>query len=331
MKDSNPKNFKNTVLSSLHKEERVIGIFDENHRGPLIFMFGGIHGNETAGVKALEYLIKMLEVEHITNETFQFKGRLITLKGNIQALEARKRYINRDLNRMFRKGLLENVLIKNKWTGEEKELVEIIDLIRKSIADYHPDEIFVLDLHTTTAKGGIFTIIDDSPKALQIGLDLKAPVIEGFLDGINGTILHYLNADNLHQNCTALCFEAGQHEDPYSVNRCIAAAVNFLSTVGAVEKMHIESRHHRILHEYANGHPVHSRLVYTHKITEGDRFIMKPGFQNFDNIDKGQLLARDINGDIYAPVKGKILMPHYQEQGEDGFFIVEPMSEEVIE
>ncbi len=71
MNTTNPKVLKNTPQSSIHPEERVIGIFDENHRGPLVIMFGGIHGNETAGVKALEYLIKMLEVEHITNETFQ--------------------------------------------------------------------------------------------------------------------------------------------------------------------------------------------------------------------------------------------------------------------
>lgn len=311
-------------------EKRLIGVFDENRRGPLIIMFGGIHGNEQAGLRALEYLIKMLEVEHITNETFRFTGKLIAMKGNIQAQKANKRYINRDLNRMFRNDLLKTVLTKEIRTAEEKELVEIIDFIKNSIAEYHPKEIFVLDLHTTTATGGIFTLVNDSPEALEIGLDLKAPVIEGFLKGVKGTVLHYLNADNVHQNCTALCFEAGQHDDPLSVNRCIAAAVNFLSTVGAVEKLHIEPRHHRILHEYAAGHPVHSRLIYTHEIAEGDQFRMEPGFQNFDHIHENQLLANDINGPIYAPSDGLILMPLYQEQGEDGFFIVESLSSEVI-
>src|SRR5680860_851872 len=184
--------FKHFDPADAQMEKRLIGVFDENHRGPLIIMIGGIHGNEKAGVKALEYLIKMLEVEHITNETFQFMGRLIAMKGNIQALQRNKRYINRDLNRMFRNDLLESVLTKEVRAGEEKELVEIIDLIKNSIADYHPEELFVLDLHTTTATGGIFTIVDGSPEALEIGLDLKAPVIEGFLDGVKGTILHYL-------------------------------------------------------------------------------------------------------------------------------------------
>ena len=331
MKIKTSPKINNPLQSYTPVEERLIGIFDEGHRGPLVIMTSGIHGNEKAGVKALEYLIKMLEVEHITNESFIFTGRLIAMKGNIQALESNKRYINRDLNRMFRNDLLKTILTKDERTGEEKELVEIIDLIKNSIADYHPDEIFVLDLHTTTATGGIFTIVNDSQEALRIGSDLKAPVIEGFLEGIKGTILHYLNADNFHQNCTALCFEAGQHDDPLSVNRCIAAAVNFLSSVGAVERMHIEPRHHRILHENAAGLPVHCRLIYTHKIMDNDGFKMEPGFHNFDDISKGQILASDKNGIIYAPCTGKILMPLYQEQGEDGFFIVEPESKQIIE
>src|SRR5690606_2742165 len=145
-----------------------------------ILMIGGIHGNEQAGVKALEYLIKMLEVEHITNEVFRFTGRLIALKGNVQALQANQRYLHRDLNRMFRTDLINSLLSKSIRTGEERELVEITDFVQQCISDYQPETIYLLDLHTTTATGGIFTIVNDSPEALKIGLELKAPVIEGF-------------------------------------------------------------------------------------------------------------------------------------------------------
>lgn len=310
--------------------DRLIGIFDEGHRGPLVIMLGGVHGNEQAGVKALEYLIKMLEVEPITNETFRFFGRLVAFRGNLQAIQKKTRYVNRDLNRMFRPDLLDTILTRDVRRDEEKELVEIIDFIKSNIADYHPEEIFLLDLHTTTAPGGIFTIVDDSQRALEIALDLRAPVVEGFLAGVKGTLLHYMNADNLHQNSTALVFEAGQHGDKLSVNRSIAAAVNFLSSVGAVEKFHISPRHRKILWESARGLPAHCRLIYTHELVDGDQFRMEPGFSNFDPVYIGQVMATDINGSIVSPVNGLILMPHYQEQGEDGFFIVEPVSEEKI-
>src|SRR5690625_2528812 len=76
-------------------KERWIGTYDEGIAGPLIFMMGGIHGNEKAGVTALEYLIKMLEVEPVTNENFSFSGRLVALRGNIQALQKGVRFVKR--------------------------------------------------------------------------------------------------------------------------------------------------------------------------------------------------------------------------------------------
>ena len=48
---------------------------------------------------------------------------------------------------------------------------------------------------------------------------------------------------------------------------------------------------------------------------------MEPGFANFQPIERGQVLARDSQGAIEAPMKGWLLLPLYQGQGEDGFFI----------
>jgi succinylglutamate desuccinylase len=50
-------------------------------------------------------------------------------------------------------------------------------------------------------------------------------------------------------------------------------------------------------------------------------FKMFPGFQNFSPIRKGEPLATDRHGIVYAPNGGCILMPLYQGQGNDGFFI----------
>src|SRR5690625_7010792 len=87
-------------------KERWIGTYDEGIAGPLIFMMGGIHGNEKAGVMALEYLIKMLEVEPVTNENFSFSGRLVALRGNIQALQKGVRFVKQYLNRRIRRELM---------------------------------------------------------------------------------------------------------------------------------------------------------------------------------------------------------------------------------
>ncbi|WP_236972703.1 succinylglutamate desuccinylase/aspartoacylase domain-containing protein [Membranihabitans marinus] len=311
-------------------DDRLIGIFDEGHPGPLVIMIGAIHGNETAGLKALDLLLKMLEVEYITNTSFVFKGRLVAIKGNIDAINQSKRYIKKDLNRQFREEWIENWSRSTDLQYEEKQAVELVNFIKSMIESYNPTEVFILDLHTTTATGGIFTLVTDDAESIQWGLELHAPVIEGFLDGISGTVLHYFNTKNLQRPTATLCFEAGQHDDVLSVNRAIAAAVNYLSAIGCVERFHIETQHNKILNQYAKGLPTHCRLLYNHEIKENDGFKMLPGFKNFDPIVKGQVLASDHEGDISALSSGRILMPHYQEQGEDGFFIIEDLSDELI-
>ena len=53
----------------------------------------------------------------------------------------------------------------------------------------------------------------------------------------------------------------------------------------------------------------------------GDGFRMQPGFVSFQPVERGQELARDATGPLAAPASGMLLMPLYQGQGEDGYFI----------
>jgi succinylglutamate desuccinylase len=49
---------------------------------------------------------------------------------------------------------------------------------------------------------------------------------------------------------------------------------------------------------------------------------MEPGFRNFQSVSAGKLLARDHHGEVRAPLSGILLLPLYQAQGEDGFFLI---------
>jgi succinylglutamate desuccinylase len=62
--------------------------------------------------------------------------------------------------------------------------------------------------------------------------------------------------------------------------------------------------------------------VYSFKIDNADEWMMLPGFQHFTPVSEGQLLAIYQGQEILAPVSGYILMPLYQKQGSDGFFLV---------
>ncbi|MFK7936575.1 MAG: succinylglutamate desuccinylase/aspartoacylase family protein [Saprospiraceae bacterium] len=308
------------------QNERIIGQYIGATKGPLLIAFGSMHGNEPAGKKALELMFKMLEVEPITNPNFHFCGQLLGLIGNLRATNVAQRFIERDLNRQW---TLENInRVKatpvKQLTAEDAELRENLDLIERVISEYQPEQIIVLDMHTTTAFGGIFSIATDNEKSIDIGIQLHAPVITGMLRGLKGTSLHYFCTENLGVPTTAVCFESGQHNEPLSVNRAIAALTNCMRTIGCVDATHIENRHDTLLVEYSKGLPQVSELLMVHSIKQGDHFKMKPGYKNFQTVKKGELLAHDRHGEIRAKADGAVLMPLYQKQGEDGFFLIQP-------
>ncbi len=304
--------------------KRIIGSYTQDIEGPLFVAIGGIHGNEQAGVKAIEIMIKMLEVEPITNPSFEYRGKFLGIRGNVKALQAGKRYIEGDLNRRWTKKNVERILAsdKNSLKNEAKEIRDILDVIHQEIESFKPTKLVVLDLHTTTAFGGIFSIPNDDPESFKIAQDLFAPVIKGLIKGIEGTTLHYFVNENFSIPTVAITFESGQHYEQLSVNRAIAAITNCMRSIKVINAEHVENRHNKLLIDYSKGLPKVTHLVNVHQIKKGDNFEMKPNYKNFQPIKKGELLAKDVHGDIVASDDGLILMPLYQKQGEDGFFII---------
>ncbi len=302
-----------------------------NHKGelpgPLLIVIGGMHGNEPAGVRAIDLMGKMLEVEPITNLDFKYRGNFIGIIGNLEAYNQQQRFIERDLNRMFLPEFISKTknLPLEELSSEEKELKGIIDTVDEAIAEINPSQVIVLDLHTTSSHGGIFTIPSEDQESLRIAIELHAPVIKDMLKGIRGTTLHYFNEKNLGKPAVAVTFESGQHTDPLSINRAIAAITNCMRSIGAVREQDVENRHDSLLIEYSADLPKVARLVQRHGIKPSDGFRMVQGFNNFEKIKAGQHIASDKNGPIYASDDGCLLMPLYQEKGEDGYFLIQEL------
>ena len=171
---------------------RLIGTYTGTQKGPLLICFGSIHGNEPAGTQALERVFQMLEEEPIKNPAFQFAGRLIGLRGNLRAIQQGKRYLEKDLNRQWNPANIARIqqTKQEDLIAEDLEIKEIIELVYAEIANYQPKKLIVLDLHTTTATGGIFVVVTDDKNSVQIGTELHAPVIKGLLTGIELSLIH---------------------------------------------------------------------------------------------------------------------------------------------
>lgn len=282
----------------------------------MLICLGGVHGNEPSGYLAIE-----LVLESLARDAVGLRGTFVGLGGNLQALERRQRFLRTDLNRHWHPERVERLRLadESRLAAEDAELRQLDDAIRGALADATGD-VFGLDLHTTSGEGPCFAVLDDTLANREFALRVPVPLVVGLEEELSGTVTHYMAELGLRE----FGFEAGQHDDPQSVDRAVAAIWLALESAGVVaEGSRPELDDARRLLEQETGDLPHVVEVrYRHAIAPGDEFVMKPGFVNFEHVEGGRIVARDQRGPILAPEVGMILMPLYQAQGEDGFFIV---------
>ncbi len=303
---------------------RIIGVHDDGEQGALLLVTTGLHGNEPAGEKAVNTVLRLLQEEKIKNKDFVFYGQFVGLVGNITAKAKKKRYIDTDMNRIwdFERVKYIDTTPDDRLLSEEREAKALLHTIRDLIAKYQPARIFLLDLHTTTAEGGIFTIVPRAEESERIGATLYAPVVTGFDALLQGTLMTYFNGSFEGLPTVTLTFESGQHDDEESVTNAVSAIINMMRAVGSVKPEDVEDKHDLRLRERAALLPRKAELLYRHIVRAGDGFKMRPNYLNFQAVKAKEILATDRKGDIKAAENALILMPLYQKQGNDGFFLV---------
>lgn len=105
--------------------KRIIKTIKGKPSGPVIVFFGGIHGNEKAGNIAINQVLSDLGEGEVN-------GTIYGITGNIKALKANQRFIEKDLNRLWTgrqiKKLLQDINLKNE-DEEQKKLYELLQYI----------------------------------------------------------------------------------------------------------------------------------------------------------------------------------------------------------
>ncbi len=296
---------------------RVLGTYGGTTAGPLVICLGGIHGNEPAGVLAAQRVMQWLHVHQPS-----FRGALFALSGNRAALRCRCRYVEQDLNRMWsedRITALRNGRTTTLSGPEDREQQDLLAAIDTALAQQGGPVIF-LDLHTTSAPGIPFTVIADTLLNRKLARSLPAPVILGLEEHLDATTLNYMN------DCgyIAVGFEGGQNESAAAIDHHELVMWTTLITAGCIQREavpHVEVLRATLATATRHVPPV-LEIRHRHAIAADDQFVMEPGFVNFQSVTRGQLLAHDRHGEIRAAESGYILMPLYQSQGTDGFFLV---------
>lgn len=310
---------------------RIIGERIGKEPGPLLVIFAQIHGNEPAGYDAVQELFRAIDQEYEDNPNFEFIGGIVGIVGNVKAAAKGVRYIDKDLNRSWLPESIQRIQATEDWSqldAEDQEIKANLEVIEDYRRIHQPTRTIILDLHTTTAHGGIFSIPAPNDEARRMALSMHAPVLHGFLEGLKGTSLHYFSKENFEGDMNAVCFEAGQHQDEDSHKHAVSAIIQCFKSVGGFYAKDIEHKHDQLLLERSQGLPLEAKLVYVHEVKPTDNFRMttRKIYNNFEPISKGEILAEDKAGAIPAPYGGLILMPLYQKQGSDGFFIVQEIT-----
>ena len=296
---------------------RVLGRRIDEPSGPWLVSVAGIHGNEPAGVAAVGRVFAALEA---SGE--RLPGAFVAYAGNLGALAAKKRYLDRDLNRAWQESNLARVWAGGRKGREDAELAELERELSTALSGAH-GRVFVLDLHTTSGDGPPFAVLDDSLPNRRFALAFPVPLVLGLEEELRGTMVFHWTA----QGFTCLAFEGGQHDDPRSVDRSEAAIWVALEAAGLLPRP-LRSRAERareLLRESRGEAPQLVEVLYRHRISEEDRFRMKPGYRSFAAVDEGEELAADKSGAVRSPRAARILMPLYQPLGDDGFFLAVPV------
>jgi len=317
-------------------EQRVgrrIGDVGRPDGGPLLVAVGGVHGNEPAGVLALERAFAT-----IAERSVRVRGRFIGLAGNVGALNQGLRYQDLDLNRAFtpeRVEALSRPLLRPpedavsaeasldpRPPAEDEEQRELMRELSDAFSA-HEGPVYCIDLHTTSGAGAPFATLGDTLRNRDFALRFPVIKLLGIEEQIDGALLEWVN----RLGHITLGFEAGQHDDPGSIDRHEAFVWQALEHAGLIDAADVPDRdlHRARLEQASRGRPQFIEIRVRHPVQSNDGFRMEPGWSHFQPVSQGTLLARDDRGPIVASESGYLMMPLYQGQGSDGFFIARPV------
>jgi succinylglutamate desuccinylase len=302
--------------------QRLVGSAGVARGGPLLLVTAAIHGNEPAGVHALRRVFA--ELEELQT---QLSGRFVGLIGNRGALLAGKRHLDSDMNRLWSRRRLAQLAAGDPASdiAEQAEQRELLAAIEMELALPHA-EVVHLDLHSTSGDSPPFIVQNGDARSLELARELGLPVLHGLLKNIDGTVLDFGAA----RGFSCIVLEGGQNEAETTIEHHESALWLMLHSAGLLEdEPRLElARHRERIARSTSGLPAAVEICLRYAIEPEEHFTMLPGFKSFERVVQGQLLA--LGGprgrrEIRSPMGGLLIMPRYQGQGQDGFFLARPV------
>lgn len=306
-------------MTSTLELQRELGTVHGGVPGPTLLVLAGIHGNEPAGVAAVQRVLAALRPA-----AAQMRGDVVALAGNLPALAEGRRFLTRDLNRGWLPQSLATLQAQppEHDSPEDAQQRELLARFDEVVRTARGPVVFV-DLHTSSADGPPFLCLADTIDNRDLGLATGVPIILGIEETIDGASLEWFSSRGI----CAIAVEGGRHQHPDTAGNHEAVLWLVLGHLGMVGEPVVQAERHRAhLRRATAGAPPIVEIAHRHVITAADRFVMMPGWVNFQPVRKGDLLAQDKDGEIRASYPCRMLLPLYQALGDDGYFLARPVA-----
>ena len=291
---------------SAHQGDIFLYQYDGQESSYTIHLSGIIHGNEVGSLPTLLALIEDLE-----RGLIKFGGRINITLGNPEASRQDKRFIDADLNRLF----LKDQPHEHIDTHEGKRARALMPILDQSD--------LILDLHQTML-----------PSAMPFYIFPNTPIARAIAEGIGGTKAYidatptedkptYQCADEYvwRQGKPALTLELGEmgfHQP--ATDAATEAVRNLIALIEMLRAQHALQNPHTMLsliQSRSKGQLSQYRTVHREPYGQPDRQLA-PGFINFQEVTKGEVLSAANTPAIVAPCSGRLLFPKYPSRDEHG-------------
>ncbi len=257
---------------------------NNGQKGPKTVILGGIHGDESLGVKVLEKLTETISPKKIF-------GELHLLLGNPEAYKKNMRYVHTDMNRLFNESLepLKNL---NNPNNEQKRAVEIGSIIK--------DADFLLDIHSTSKPSVPFLYIENSAKHKQLAskFDVETIVLQGKTFRPKEL---FSSTDSFVDRCggIGITYESGWLKDSSSFDSVFENTLRFLSDVGTLDS--VKHKKKNSLQKYFE--------IYNWVVPLQKEFTFSADYENFDFAQKNEILAYESGRPIIVTEDSYIIFP----------------------
>ncbi|WP_223549998.1 succinylglutamate desuccinylase/aspartoacylase family protein [Aestuariivivens sp. NBU2969] len=295
---------------------RIIKQIKGLKNSPTLVFFGGIHGNEKAGINALKEALKPFTQDNIL-------GNIYAIAGNLKALDENQRYLDEDLNRLWTNNNITAIKNKKKLNSEERELLTLLQILTHILETNTPPFYFI-DLHTTSSKSLPFITINDALINRRFSKQFPVPIVLGIEEYLDGALLSYIN----QLGYVSIGFESGQHDDIQAFRNHVAFINLALAYTGIIKEFHTD-KFKAYYHQLKNAGIYNTHffeIIDLYRISKNDQFKMCNGFDSFQTIRKGEKLAIHEQSIITSQYNAKIFMPLYQKKGSEGFFVIKSIN-----